>query len=102
MIGIREEDARVARAPRADRAHQQDRRAEATVAEVPSSSDGVLERRLVQQREVAVHAAEVQVHERVQQIARREDALFEHGEVVLHKVLQPLHKKQTNVIRRRI
>ena len=48
---------------------------------------------------MAVHAAEVQVHERVQQIARREDALFEHGEVVLHEVLQPLKEsnKQTSL-----
>lgn len=39
---------------------------------------------------MAVHVVEVELHERVQQVARREDALGEHGEVVLDEGLQPL------------
>ena len=71
MIGIREEDARVAREPRADRAHQQARRAKAAIAQVLSSSDGVLERRLVQEWEHIIHFAEVEADKRVQQVMRR-------------------------------
>ena len=65
MAGVREEDARVAREPRADRAHQQDCRAEAAVKEVLPTANAVLERRLVQEREVAVHVVEVELDERI-------------------------------------
>ena len=55
-----------AREPRTVRAHEQDRRAEAPMAEMLPGLYGSLERRLVQERDVAVYVVEVQVHERVE------------------------------------
>ena len=62
---LREEHARVAREARADRAHQQDRRAEAAVEEVLPAANAGLERGLVHEREVAVHVVEVELDERI-------------------------------------
>ena len=55
-----------AREPRTVRAHEQDRRAEAAMPEMLSGLYGSLERRLVEERDVAVYVAEVQVYERVE------------------------------------
>ena len=43
-----------------------------------------------EKRAVCIHVEEIQVHKRVEQIAGREAALFEHGKVVFNEAFQPL------------
>ena len=88
-----EEHARVVRVPRADRAHQQDRRAEAATVEVVPRRHGSLERRLVEEWEVAVHMAEVVLHERVEEVGRGEGGRFEDREVVFYEGFDPLRAR---------
>ena len=63
-----EQDAGVVREPRAVRAHEQHRRAEAFVVQVEALLNALLERRAVEERHVVVHVLEVQVDELLEQV----------------------------------